>query len=106
MVRLCASDSCAHTAAFLPIHCCSSIGAVRGAVCGQEIPRDGGQASGGRQVSRSLVRHERKGCLVVEASDPKQVLELVTEWSEFMQIEATPAIEDQEAGEVLGKLFG
>jgi Domain of unknown function (DUF3303) len=43
---------------------------------------------------------------VVEASDPKQVLELVTEWSEFMQIEATPAIEDQEAGEVLGKLFG
>jgi len=47
-----------------------------------------------------------KGCLVVEASDPKQILELVTEWSEFMQIEATPAIEDQEAGEVLAKLFG
>jgi hypothetical protein len=47
-----------------------------------------------------------KGCLVVEASDAKHVLELVTEWSEFMQIEATPAIEDQDAGEVLGKLFG
>lgn len=47
-----------------------------------------------------------KGCLVVEASDHKQVLEAVLEWSEFMQIEATPAIEDQEAGEVLGKLFG
>lgn len=47
-----------------------------------------------------------KGCIVVEASDPKPVLELVIEWSEFMQIEATPAIEDQEAGEVLGKLFG
>ena len=47
-----------------------------------------------------------KGCLEVEASDPKQVLELVTEYSEFMHNEATPAIEDQEAGEVLGKLFG
>ena len=47
-----------------------------------------------------------KGCLVVEASDPKQVLELQLQWQEFMQIEATPAIEDQEAGEVLSKLFG
>ncbi|MGQ9347065.1 DUF3303 domain-containing protein [Mycolicibacterium gilvum] len=47
-----------------------------------------------------------KGCLVVEASDAKQVLELVTEYSEFMEIEATPALEDQEAGEVLAKLFG
>ena len=28
----------------------------------------------------------------MEASDAKRVLELVTEWSKFMQIEATPAI--------------
>lgn len=47
-----------------------------------------------------------KGSIVVEASDPKLVLELVTEWSEFMQIEATPAIEDHEAGQVIAKLFG
>lgn len=47
-----------------------------------------------------------KGCVVVEASDAKQVFEFVTEWSEFMEIEATPAIEDQDSGEVLAKLFG
>jgi Protein of unknown function (DUF3303) len=46
-----------------------------------------------------------KGCAVVEAKDAKQVFELVTEWSEFMQIEASPALEDQEAGDVMAKLF-
>lgn len=47
-----------------------------------------------------------KGCVVVEASDAKPIVELVTQWQEFMQIEATPVVEDEEAGEVLGKLFG
>ena len=44
--------------------------------------------------------------LLVEASDPKPVFELVTEWQEFMTIEATPVLEDDDSGAVLGKLFG
>jgi hypothetical protein len=47
-----------------------------------------------------------KGCAVIEASDAKPVFELVSEWQEFMQIEATPAFEDEDSGAVLGKVFG
>jgi Protein of unknown function (DUF3303) len=46
-----------------------------------------------------------KGCSVVEADDPKGVFSLVSEWQEFLEIEATPALEDDAAGEVLAKLF-
>ena len=47
-----------------------------------------------------------KGCSVVEADDPKGVFSLVSEWQEFLEIEATPVVEDDAAGEVLAKLFG
>jgi hypothetical protein len=47
-----------------------------------------------------------KGCAVIEASDSKPVFELVLEWQEFMQIEATPVMEDDESGAVLSKLYG
>jgi hypothetical protein len=47
-----------------------------------------------------------KGCAVLEASDPKPVFELVSEGQEFMQIEATPVLEDDDAGSVLAKLYG
>jgi hypothetical protein len=47
-----------------------------------------------------------KGCSVVEASDPKGVFALVSEWQEFIQIEATPVLEDDEAGEIFAKLYG
>ena len=47
-----------------------------------------------------------KGCAVVEASDPKPVFEMVSEWQEFMQIEATPVLEDEDSGAILGKVFG
>jgi hypothetical protein len=47
-----------------------------------------------------------KGCAVIEASDPKPVFEMVSEWQEFMQIEATPVLEDDDSGAVLGKVFG
>ncbi|OBG15885.1 hypothetical protein A5765_08195 [Mycolicibacterium celeriflavum] len=66
----------------------------------------GGKPPEGASIVGRWFGTNGKGCVVVEASDAKQVLELVTEWSEFMQIEATPALEDHEAGEVLGKLFG
>jgi hypothetical protein len=46
-----------------------------------------------------------KGCSVVEADDPKGVFSLVSEWQEFLEIEATPVLEDDAAGEVLAKLF-
>jgi hypothetical protein len=46
-----------------------------------------------------------KGCSVVEADDPKAVFSLVSEWQEFLDIEATPALEDDAAGEVLANLF-
>jgi hypothetical protein len=46
-----------------------------------------------------------KGCSVVEADDPKGIFSLVSEWQEFLEIEATPALEDDAAGEVLAKLF-
>jgi hypothetical protein len=46
------------------------------------------------------------GCSVVEAADAKGVFSLVSEWQEFMQISATPVLEDDEAGEILAKLYG
>jgi hypothetical protein len=46
------------------------------------------------------------GCSVVEAADPKGVFSLLSEWQEFMHIEATPVLEDDEFGEILAKLYG
>ena len=46
------------------------------------------------------------GCAVVEADDAKGVFTMVSEWQEFMQISATPVLEDDEAGEIIGKLYG
>jgi len=45
------------------------------------------------------------GCSVVEAADPKGVFALVSEWQEYLQISATPVLEDDEAGEILAKLY-
>jgi hypothetical protein len=46
------------------------------------------------------------GCSIVDAADPKGVFELVSEWQEYIDIQATPALEDDDAGAVLSKLFG
>jgi Protein of unknown function (DUF3303) len=45
------------------------------------------------------------GCAVVEAADPKGVFSLVSEWQEFLEITATPVLEDDEAGEIIAKLY-
>ena len=45
------------------------------------------------------------GCSVVEATDPKGVFSLVSEWQEFLQITATPALEDDDAGGILAMLY-
>jgi hypothetical protein len=47
-----------------------------------------------------------KGCAILEAADPKGVFTLLTEWQEFLQIEATPVLEDDEAGEIISKVYG
>jgi len=46
------------------------------------------------------------GCAVVEASDAKGVFALVSEWQELIDIQATPVLEDDEAGAILSKLYG
>lgn len=46
-----------------------------------------------------------QGFAVVEASDAKALFAYAAEWSEFLTIEVTPAVEDAEAGEVINALF-
>jgi len=46
------------------------------------------------------------GCAILEASDPKGVWSLCAEWSDVIDIEAHPVLEDSDAAEVLGKLYG
>ena len=44
------------------------------------------------------------GFAVAESEDPKAILEWIAEWREFMDIQATPVVEDAEMAEVLHKL--
>jgi len=46
------------------------------------------------------------GCSVIEAADPRPVFELITEWQEFLDIEASPVLEDEEFGAIVAKLYG
>jgi hypothetical protein len=46
------------------------------------------------------------GCSVIEAADTKPVFELISEWQEYLQIEATPVLEDDEFGAIVAKLYG
>jgi len=46
------------------------------------------------------------GCSVVEAADSKPIFELITEWQEFLDIQATPVLEDEEFGAVVAKIYG
>ncbi|WP_418002480.1 DUF3303 domain-containing protein [Mycobacterium sp. PDNC021] len=46
------------------------------------------------------------GCSLVEAADPKPVFELISEWQEYLEIEATPVLEDDEFGAIVAKLYG
>ena len=34
------------------------------------------------------------------------VFEFISEWQEYLEIEATPALEDHEAGLIVGSLYG
>jgi hypothetical protein len=46
------------------------------------------------------------GCAIMEAKDQKAIYQLVAEWGDMIDIQAAPVLEDAEAGEVLGKLYG
>ena len=46
-----------------------------------------------------------KGCAVVESSDPQALFAYIAEWMEFIDIEATPLVEDAEAAAVLVPLY-
>lgn len=46
------------------------------------------------------------GFAIAESDDAKAIAEMVTEWSEFMDIQATPVLEDAELAGVLQKLYG
>ena len=47
-----------------------------------------------------------KGVAIVETDDAKALYTWVAEWSEFLPLETTPVLEDADAGEVLGSLYG
>lgn len=47
-----------------------------------------------------------KGCAVIESDDSKALFAYFAEWAEVIPIEATPLVEDAEAGDVLGRLYG
>jgi len=47
-----------------------------------------------------------KGFAITETDDAKALFQYVAEWTEFMDIEATPLVEDADAGAVLQSLYG
>ena len=79
------------------------IGAVRGAVGGPTFPEDGWPTARGCDATGSM---NGTGCAVLEASDRKLLFELVSEWQEFLEVEATPVVEEDDAGAILNRLYG
>ena len=47
-----------------------------------------------------------KGFAIAETDDAKAIFDWFAEWQEFMEIEATPLVEDADAGAVLQARFG
>lgn len=47
-----------------------------------------------------------KGFAIAETDDTKAIFDWFAEWYEFMEIEATPLVEDADAGAVLQSRFG
>lgn len=71
----------------------------------QHFIKTGGKPpEGAKQLGRWFGMNG-KGCAVLEASDAKPVFELVSEWQEFLHMEATPVLEDDDAGQILSRLY-
>lgn len=47
-----------------------------------------------------------KGFAIAESDDAKALFDWFAEWAEYMDIEATPMVEDADAGAVLQARFG
>lgn len=78
--------------------------AVRAAA--QRFLETGGKPAEGATLLGRWFGTNGRGCVLVEASDAKPVFELVLEWQEFMEIEATPVLEDDDAGAIMNRLYG
>ncbi|MEB4208417.1 DUF3303 domain-containing protein [Mycobacterium sp. 94-17] len=68
--------------------------------------KNGGSPPAGVQLIGRWHGANGKGCAVAEADDVKAIFAWFAEWTEFMQIEASPAVEDADAGAVLQSLYG
>jgi hypothetical protein len=72
----------------------------------QHFLKTGGKPPAGATQLGRWIGMNGTGCAVLEASDPKPVFELVSEWQEFLEIEATPVLEEDDAGAILSRLYG
>ena len=46
------------------------------------------------------------GWALVESDDPKAIYEHAGQWAALLELEATPVLEDAEAGEALARVYG
>ena len=46
------------------------------------------------------------GWALVEAKDPMPLYEHIAQWANLLEFQATPVVEDKEAGETLSKVYG
>lgn len=66
--------------------------------------KTGGQPPAGVKMIGRWHGANGTGFAVAESEDPKAILEWVAEWREFMDIKATPVLEDADMASVLQKL--
>ncbi|HTQ16724.1 DUF3303 domain-containing protein [Mycobacterium sp.] len=68
--------------------------------------KNGGSPPAGIQLIGRWHGANGKGCAIAESDDAKAIFQWFAEWTEFMEIEATPLVEDGDAGAVLQSLYG
>lgn len=68
--------------------------------------KTGGQPPAGVTLLGRWHGMNGKGVAIVEADDSKALFAYMAEWLEVIPIEATPLVEDAEAGEVLARIYG
>lgn len=71
----------------------------------QRFLKTGGEPPAGVTLIGRWHGMNGKGCAIVEAADAPALFGYVAEWMEYIQIEATPLVEDAEAAHVLAPLY-
>lgn len=66
----------------------------------------GGSAPAGAKLIGRWHGSNGKGFAIAESDDPKAIFHWMAEWYEFMEIEATPLVEDADGAAVLQSLYG